>query len=121
MKKLLFYKLNVFIFSKQNKNFFKINFSNLIYALTYVIFIFRGAIHKNSTLNLWGVPLPTDEPMVYRTQRYRYDELGQRPIQYKGYLAVRSMMQAIGTVVGMMYFGLLAYFSFTRSLLLKVI
>lgn len=83
--------------------------------------LFRGVLHKNDELGLWGVPLPTDEPVVYRTQRYRYEVLGQRPLQFQQFLGVRSSFQGVGLLLGMAYFTFLCFFSWTRKLLLKVI
>jgi len=80
----------------------------------------RGPVHKEShALQKWAVPLPGDEPQVYRTQRYRHDVLKQRPIQFHGYMALPSFGAALGTFIGMVYFVLIAYFSLTRYLLLK--
>lgn len=83
--------------------------------------LFRGVLHKNEELGLWGVPLPTDEPVVYRTQRYRHDVLGQRPLQFQQFLGVRKFFQGFGLLLGMAYFSFLCFFSWTRNLLLKVI
>lgn len=80
----------------------------------------RAPVHKEShTLHKWAVPMPGDEPQVYRTQRYRHDVLKQRPIQFHGYMALPSFGAALGTFIGMIYFVLIAYFSLTRYLLLK--
>ncbi|KAG7159546.1 saccharopine dehydrogenase-like oxidoreductase isoform X2 [Homarus americanus] len=79
----------------------------------------KGALHKNDKLGLWGVPLPTDEPVVYRTQRYWYDVLKKRPIQFQQFIGIRSFFQGVGTLLGLAYFALLCYFSWTRHLLLK--
>ncbi|XP_037787469.1 saccharopine dehydrogenase-like oxidoreductase isoform X1 [Penaeus monodon] len=79
----------------------------------------KGVLHKNDELGLWGVPLPTDEPVVYRTQRYRYEVLGQRPLQFQQFLGVRSSFQGVGLLLGMAYFTFLCFFSWTRKLLLK--
>lgn len=79
----------------------------------------KGFLHKNEKLGLWGVPMPTDEPVVYRTQRYRHDVLNQRPIQFQGFLGVRNIFQGVGMVLGLAYFALICYFSWTRNLLLK--
>ncbi|XP_042863377.1 saccharopine dehydrogenase-like oxidoreductase isoform X2 [Penaeus japonicus] len=79
----------------------------------------KGVLHKNEELGLWGVPLPTDEPVVYRTQRYRHDVLGQRPLQFQQFLGVRKFFQGFGLLLGMAYFSFLCFFSWTRNLLLK--
>ncbi|CAL4078332.1 unnamed protein product [Meganyctiphanes norvegica] len=80
----------------------------------------RTPIHKEShTLDKWAVPLPGDEPQVYRTQRYRNDVLNQRPIQFHGYMCLPSFGAALGVFVGMIYFVLISYFSLTRYLLFK--
>jgi len=80
----------------------------------------RAPVHKESqVLNKWAVPLPGDEPQVYRTQRYRHDVLKQRPIQFHGYMCAPSLGAAVGLLFGMMYFVLISYFSLTRYLLLK--
>lgn len=79
----------------------------------------RGILHKNDKLGLWGIPLPTDEPVVYRTQRYRYDVLHQRPIQFQQFVCARNLFQSVGMLLGMAYFAFICYFSWTRVLLLK--
>lgn len=84
-------------------------------------YFFRGVLHKNEELGVWGVPLPTDEPVVYRTQRYRYEVLGQRPLQFQQFIGLRSPFQGVGLLIGMAYFTFLCFFSWTRKLLLKVI
>ncbi|KAK8735411.1 hypothetical protein OTU49_005372, partial [Cherax quadricarinatus] len=78
-----------------------------------------GILHKNDKLGLWGIFLPTDEPVVYRTQRYRFDELQQRPIQFQQFFATRSFFQAVGMLLGMVYFAFMCYFGWTRNLLFK--
>ncbi|XP_066961736.1 saccharopine dehydrogenase-like oxidoreductase isoform X2 [Macrobrachium rosenbergii] len=79
----------------------------------------KGMLHKNEAVNLWGVAFPTDEPVVYRTQRHRHDVLGQRPVQFQQFLGFRSAFTAIGLIFGMAYFAVICYFSWTRKLLLK--
>ncbi|KAK7080206.1 hypothetical protein SK128_023796 [Halocaridina rubra] len=79
----------------------------------------KGMLHKNDTLNIWGVPFPTDEPVIYRTQRYRYDVLNLRPVQFQQFMGVRNAFQGIGLAIGMAYFAFLSYFSWTRNILLK--
>ena len=82
--------------------------------------IFRGTLHKNSELNLWGVAFPTDEPVVYRTQRYRHDVLGERPLQFQQFLGLPTAFHGIALIIGMTYFLFVCYFSWTRKLLVKV-
>ncbi|XP_064120928.1 saccharopine dehydrogenase-like oxidoreductase isoform X2 [Macrobrachium nipponense] len=79
----------------------------------------KGMLHKNESVNLWGVAFPTDEPVVYRTQRHRHDVLGQRPIQFQQFLGFRNAFTAIGLICGMAYFAVVCYFNWTRKLLLK--
>lgn len=79
----------------------------------------KRVIHKNDQLGYWGVSFPSDEPVVYRTQRYRHDVLGQRPIQFQQFIRMPSVFHSIMLLMGMAYFGLLSMFSWTRNLLFK--
>ncbi|CAL4152147.1 unnamed protein product, partial [Meganyctiphanes norvegica] len=79
----------------------------------------RGAIHHNKLVNLWGVAFPLDEPVVLRTQRYKYETLGKHPIQFKGYIAAKRKLAAQSVLFGMGYIALLASNRWTRSVLLK--
>lgn len=80
----------------------------------------RGALHKNDRLGYWCVACPSDEPVVYRTQRYRHDVLGERPIQFQQFIRIPTMFHGIMLLLGMAYFALLSVFSWTRNLLFKV-
>ncbi|KAK3859036.1 hypothetical protein Pcinc_034811 [Petrolisthes cinctipes] len=79
----------------------------------------KDRMHKNDELGIWGLSLPTDEPVVYRTQHYRHSVLSQQPIQFQQFVGLRSFFQAAGLLIGMAYFALISYFSWTRKLLLK--
>lgn len=79
----------------------------------------KGILHKNETLNMWGIPFPSDEPVVYRTQRYRSDVLGLRPVQFQQFFGLPSFFHGIGLLIGMAYFAVICYFSWTRKLLIK--
>lgn len=80
----------------------------------------RGALHKHDRLGYWGVSFPSDEPVVYRTQRYRHDVLGERPIQFQQFLRMPTVFHGIMLLLGMAYFGIMSTFSWTRNLLFKV-
>lgn len=80
----------------------------------------RGALYKNDRLKYWGVSFPSDEPVVYRTQRYRYEVLGERPIQFQQFIRMPSMLHGALLLLGMAYFALLSSFAWTRNLLFKV-
>lgn len=85
-----------------------------------LIIFLRGTLYKNDTLGYWGVSFPSDEPVVYRTQRYRYEVLGERPIQFQQFLRMPSVLHGALLLLGMAYFALLSSFAWTRNLLFKV-
>ena len=90
-------------------------------CLTWVCSMcFRGIIYKNDTLGYWGVSFPSDEPVVYRTQRYCHEVLGERPIQFQQFIRIPSMLHGAMLLLGMAYFALLSSFAWTRNLLFKV-
>lgn len=78
----------------------------------------RSLIHKHE--NNWCLPFPgADGSVVYRTQRYFYESLKKRPIQFKAYLKLGSLF----TVMIVMFLSIIIYamcqFNLTRMLLLK--
>ncbi|XP_076046939.1 saccharopine dehydrogenase-like oxidoreductase isoform X2 [Oratosquilla oratoria] len=79
----------------------------------------RNPLHYRDELGLYAVPMPTDEPVAFRTQYDFFHEYGRRPVQFRGYMGLRNAFQGIGVLLGMAYFAVLCYFSFTRKLLLK--
>jgi len=78
-----------------------------------------GMFHYNAVVQRYGVPFTSDVPVVRRTQRHRFHELGQAPIAYNQYLPVKSKAQFVGMVLGLMYFFFMGMFSFTKNLVIK--
>ncbi|KAG0721476.1 Saccharopine dehydrogenase-like oxidoreductase [Chionoecetes opilio] len=79
----------------------------------------KRALYKNDKLGYWGVTFPSDAPVVYRTQRYRHDVLGERPIQFQQFIRMPSVVHGAMLILGMVYFALLSSFTWTRNLLFK--
>uniref|UniRef100_A0A0N7ZAS2 Saccharopine dehydrogenase NADP binding domain-containing protein n=1 Tax=Scylla olivacea TaxID=85551 RepID=A0A0N7ZAS2_SCYOL len=79
----------------------------------------KGFLYKNDTLGYWGVSFPSDEPVVYRTQRYRHEMLGERPIQFQQFIRMPSLLHGALLLIGLAYFSLLSSFAWTRNLLFK--
>lgn len=80
----------------------------------------KPVIHKQSQLNTWCLPfMGSDASIVYRSQRYFYETENKRPIQIKAYMALGSFINCIALILFGLFFGIMAKFSFTRSLLLR--
>ena len=95
-----------------------LGFSNILYC---IYFVFRGAVFYGKEVDKWSLPfLGSDPSVVRRTQRYKYEELEQPPLQYGAYFTMPSILY----IAALMFFGsifnLLASFQCGRNLLEKV-
>lgn len=79
----------------------------------------KSLIHHSPETGFYGIPFPSDVPVVYRSQRYRHDVQGLQPLQFQQFLAFRSWLQAVGMLFGMAYFGVMSMIGWTRNLVLK--
>lgn len=80
----------------------------------------RGAVFYGKEVDKWSLPfLGSDPSVVRRTQRYKYEELEQPPLQYGAYFTMPSILY----IAALMFFGsifnLLASFQCGRNLLEK--
>lgn len=79
--------------------------------------IHRKILHKKD--GKWCLPfLGSDEPVVYRTQRHRYDTEQQRPVQFKAYLKVGTLFQALLLAFAATIVYAMSKLKFTRKILL---
>ncbi|GIX91330.1 saccharopine dehydrogenase-like oxidoreductase [Caerostris darwini] len=60
-----------------------------------------------------------DERVLYRSQKFRYEYLNDRPIQSHGYVKMPSFFIALYSLFFASIFGFLSLFSFGRNLLAK--
>lgn len=68
----------------------------------------------------WCLPFPgSDSSIVYRTQRYLYENQHKRPVQIKTYVKFPTFFTAFSVAVASVMLYLFTRISFTRSLLLK--
>lgn len=81
----------------------------------------RPLMHKQEIVgNRWSLPFPgADRSVVYRTQRYLFEQEKQRPIQMKAYICFESFFQVLGVAFFSVIFGILTRFGFGRRLLLN--
>jgi short subunit dehydrogenase-like uncharacterized protein len=81
----------------------------------------RSIFHKSDVVgNRWSLPFPgADRSVVYRSQRFMFENEGQRPIQMRAYISFESFLQAFGVAMFSIVFAILTRFSFGRSLLLN--
>lgn len=81
----------------------------------------RSIIHKQQNVgNRWSLPFPgADRSVVYRSQRYMFENENQRPIQMRAYISFESIFQVLGVAFFGLIFGLLTRFGCGRSILLK--
>ncbi|KAJ0178009.1 hypothetical protein K1T71_006882 [Dendrolimus kikuchii] len=78
----------------------------------------RSFIHKYN--GKWCVPFGgADVSVVYRTQRYLYEVEHQRPAQFSAYIAIGSLCQTIGLILGFSVVSLMSKWECTRRLLLN--
>lgn len=80
----------------------------------------RPLIFRSEIVNGVCLPFPgADRSVVMRSQRFLYEQEKKRPIQMHAYVAFGSYLTACLVALAAVAFGLLAKFSFGRSLLLK--
>uniref|UniRef100_A0A2P2HX09 Saccharopine dehydrogenase oxidoreductase-like protein n=1 Tax=Hirondellea gigas TaxID=1518452 RepID=A0A2P2HX09_9CRUS len=79
----------------------------------------RSIIHHNELLDCYGIPMPSDAPVVLRTQHYWFEKEQQQPVQFRQYLSCKTWWQGLGMGLGLVYFAIMAAMSWTRNLLLK--
>jgi hypothetical protein len=81
---------------------------------------FRSILHKSDITNGWCLPfLGADKSVVYRSQRYLYENDKKRPIQMNPYVQFPSLLATLGILLFGVVFGIFSMFSFGRKLLLK--
>lgn len=80
----------------------------------------RPVIGYHEEAGKWCLPFPgSDRSVVQRTQRFNYDTKQQRPVQFIPYICRPSRWAAYAMALFAVIFGIMARFSFTRTLLLK--
>uniref|UniRef100_A0A1B6HJK4 Saccharopine dehydrogenase NADP binding domain-containing protein n=2 Tax=Homalodisca liturata TaxID=320908 RepID=A0A1B6HJK4_9HEMI len=80
----------------------------------------RPMLHKNEVVNKWCLPFPgSDRPVMYRSQRFRYEQDKMRPVQVQAYMAFASFLHAIMVIVIGGLFTLMTKTAFTRQILLN--
>lgn len=79
---------------------------------------FRGPIHYSNIVKSWCMPImETDKTVMRRTVRGFYHDKGQRPTSVACYAQMRSLFSCLLLLIGGLIFSVMAYFSWTRSLL----
>lgn len=67
----------------------------------------------------WCLPIPEmDQAVVRRSQRYFYETENKRPVQMRAYGVFGSFFLTFGAMFGFAFFAALAFFSWTRKILL---
>uniref|UniRef100_H3BC87 Saccharopine dehydrogenase-like oxidoreductase n=1 Tax=Latimeria chalumnae TaxID=7897 RepID=H3BC87_LATCH len=80
----------------------------------------RGALFYSNEMNQYSIPfMGSDASVVKRTQRYLYEELQEKPVQYGAFAAVGGLGSVIKLMMAGFFFWLLVKFSLGRSLLIK--
>lgn len=80
----------------------------------------RPVIGYNEDIGKWCLPFPgSDRSVVHRTQRFNFDNMQQRPVQFVPYFCRPSRFAAYAMAFFAVIFGIMARFSLTRALLLK--
>lgn len=83
--------------------------------------IHRGKLFYSEEANRWCLPnMASDRSVVMRSQRSIFELEKRRPVQFNAYFGMSSLSTAIFGIVFGILFYLMASFTFTRSLLLKV-
>lgn len=78
----------------------------------------RGSAFHSDLVNGWCIPfVGSDRSIVQRTQRFMFDEMNERPIQFQAYAKVGSVFNLIGMAIFGVVFSMFAKFSFGRYLL----
>ncbi|XP_074660524.1 saccharopine dehydrogenase-like oxidoreductase [Tubulanus polymorphus] len=80
----------------------------------------RNPISYSDEVSNWILPFPgSDKSVIQRTQRHIYYELEKKPVQFEAYYRVPSLFASLVVAFCAIVFGILAKFSFGRSLLEK--
>lgn len=81
----------------------------------------RGVVHKSEIMNnKWTLPfLGSDKSVIYRSQRYLYENDKKRPAQVATYFVAPNFMFIIGGMFFAFCLALLTRFQFGINLLLK--
>ncbi|KAL3872866.1 hypothetical protein ACJMK2_036051 [Sinanodonta woodiana] len=80
----------------------------------------RPLVFYSNDVNKWCLPFPgSDKSIIQRSVCYNYENKKQRPIQVNGYFCRPGLFETILVIIFGVIFGIMAKFSFTRSLLLK--
>lgn len=80
----------------------------------------RGMVFKSEEVKGWCVPFPgSDKSVAGRTQRMNFDIHKERPVSVQTYMRLPSLLMSILTIIGAIFFGLIASVSFGRKLLKK--
>jgi len=80
----------------------------------------RRPLHYQDAVGNWCLPfLGSDRSVVNRSQRYIYEESKSRPIQFNAFLRMPSLFVSLMTAFMGVIFGIMASFSFGRTLLEK--
>lgn len=80
----------------------------------------RSIIHKSPIVNGWCLPFPgSDRSVVYRSQRYFFENEKKRPIQMHAYVKFNSLFYALMTSFVAVMFFIMTKFKFGRKLLLN--
>lgn len=78
------------------------------------------AIHKNADANLWCLPfMGSDKSVVYRSQRFFYDNDKKRPVQLYPYVGFSSLFGTLMLTFYGIFLFIMAQFKCGRKLLLK--
>jgi len=80
--------------------------------------IARGSLHYSNIVNSWCMPfMGSDKSVMTRTQRSFYHDKGQRPTQLACYAQFQSILSCFTLMLVGLVFGILAHYSWGRSLL----
>ncbi|XP_064623760.1 saccharopine dehydrogenase-like oxidoreductase [Lineus longissimus] len=80
----------------------------------------RSVVFHSKDVNGYCVPFPgSDRSVVQRTERYIHEQKNTRPVQFQAYYRAGNLLATLGLSVFGIIFGLLASFSFGRTLLEK--
>jgi len=80
----------------------------------------RGSLHYSNIVNTWCMPfMGSDKSVMTRTQRSFYHDKGQRPTQLACYAQFQSIISCFMLMLVGLVFGILANYSWGRTLLEK--
>jgi hypothetical protein len=78
----------------------------------------RRLLFYSKEVASWCVPFPgADRSVVARTQRFLYNEEGKRPVNFKPYITMGSLCQALGVILYMGLIGVLSQVTFLRNII----